>query len=187
MLLHVYTVDVRLCGQHETIRFLWLLMFQLQQLGFWPHKRRGWQRRRGACVWSEWRCSNALLHPAQHPHGGASVLSPGSCGVPHLGGSARGGQAHTAAGHAKRILVELHVRRPRQPTGPHRGRAEATLIYKIFSDNYSLFVHFLVTSKNWVSFAHFGSILHLIFSIFSHITDRDISCGQSLWVIFLFR
>lgn len=99
--------------------FLWSLMFHLQ-LGFGPCQRcRG---ERGSCVWTEWRCSNALLHPTQHPHRGAPVLGAGSRGVPHPGGPPGAGQAPAAAGRAPRIPAEFHLRGPRQPSGLNRGR-----------------------------------------------------------------
>lgn len=102
--------------------FLWLLMFQQDKLGFRPHQRWGWQRERGACIWTGWRCSNALLYPACHLHGGASLLGAGGCGVPCLGGSARGKQTHAATGHAPGLLGELHLCWTRQPAELDRGR-----------------------------------------------------------------
>lgn len=118
----------RRCGLYETLMFLWWLIFQRQQLGFGPQQLRPWQREPGVRVWTEWRCSDALLHPSGHPHRGAALLGAWSGGVPCPGGSARGGQIHRAAEDAPELLVELHMHRPRQLTGPHRGRAEFILM-----------------------------------------------------------
>lgn len=131
---------VRRCGQCETLVSVWLLMFQLQQLGSRPQQPRGWQRETAVFVrtWSRYR--HALLHLARHPHGGGSLLGAGSRCVPLLGGSTGGRQAHAAAGHAPGIPVELHLHGPGRPTDPYRGRADVLMAH------YVVFI-FLIFSK----------------------------------------
>ena len=103
--------------------------FQLQELGFGPRQHRGWQRAAAVFVWNRWRRRHALLHLARHPHRGAPVLGAGSRGVPRPGGSARGRQAHAAADRPQGLPDELHVCRPRQPAGSHRGTLEKITVW----------------------------------------------------------
>lgn len=115
---------VRCCGQYETLAFVWLLMFQLQQLGSRPHQRWGWQRERAALVRTGWRCSHALLHSSRHPRGGAPLLGAGCRGVPRPGDSAGGGHAHAPAGQAPGLPFELHLCRLRRPRDAYTGTVD---------------------------------------------------------------